>query len=169
MADMIDSHRRMADGKIIQGSSYTSIVLNHKERHKIIIKAFCNLKRITDDFDSIACCGTSGLLVAPQVAELLDKHIVVIRKRRSSEPCYSPYRVEGVMPFRYVILDDLICSGETVRYIKKNIHDEIPRAKCVGVYCYMPDQCAYHATNEGSKLCQRDLGIPLLNLSGVRT
>jgi orotate phosphoribosyltransferase len=158
----IDDHRKMADGKVIQGCSHTSLVLNHKERNKIIIKAVCKLRKISDEFDTIACCGISGLLVVPQIAELLNKHILIIRK---NEKCYSEFRMEGVAPFRYVVVDDLICSGSTVKRIKNTIKDDHPRARCVGVYCYMPEETAYKPDRDGSKLCEHDLGMPLLNLS----
>lgn len=158
----VDDHRKMADGKVIQGCSHTSLVLNHKERNKIIIKAVCKLRKISDEFDTIACCGISGLLVVPQIAELLNKHILIIRK---NEKCYSEFRMEGVAPFRYVVVDDLICSGSTIKRIKNTIKEDHPRARCVGVYCYMPEETAYKADRDGSKLCERDLGIPLLNLS----
>lgn len=158
----IDAHRKMNDGRYIQGSSHTSLILNHKTRNKIIIRAVCNLRKIINDFDSIACCGISGLMVVPQIAELLDKHIVVIRKHERS---YSSFKIEGVSPYRYIIIDDLICSGSTVRRIKNLIKEEIPMAKCVGVYCYMPDECAYRSNIDGSKLCQRDLAVPLLNIT----
>lgn len=158
----IEEVRRTDDGKYIQGASHTCHVLNHKIRNKIIIKAYCDLKRIENTFDSIACCGVSGLMVVPQIAELLDKHIVVVRK---GERCYSEFRTEGVAPFRYIILDDLICSGSTVKHIKKVIKDEYPRSVCVGVYCYLPNECAYRDDEDGSKLCKRDLGIPLINLA----
>ena len=158
----VDDHRKMADGKVIQGCSHTSLVLNHKERNKIIIKAVCKLRKISDEFDTIACCGISGLLVVPQIAELLNKHILIIRK---NEKCYSEFRMEGVAPFRYVVVDDLICSGSTVKRIKNTIKEDHPRARCVGVYCYMPEETAYQPDRDGSKLCERDLGIPLLNLS----
>lgn len=157
----IDSHRKMNDGKYIQGCSHTSLILNHKVRNKIIIGAVCNLRKISDTFDSIACCGTSGLMVVPQIAELLDKHIVVVRKNERS---YSDFKIEGVSPYRYIIIDDLVCSGRTVRHIKNNIKAECPMAKCMGIYCYMPKECAYSADTDGSKLCLRDLGIPLLNI-----
>jgi orotate phosphoribosyltransferase len=158
----VDDHRKMADGKVIQGCSHTSLVLNHKERNKIIIKAVCKLRKISDEFDTIACCGISGLLVVPQIAELLNKHILIIRK---NEKCYSEFRMEGVAPFRYVVVDDLICSGSTIKRIKNTIKEDHPRARCVGVYCYMPEETAYKADRDGSKLCERDLGVPLLNLS----
>jgi adenine/guanine phosphoribosyltransferase-like PRPP-binding protein len=157
----IEDVRKTVDGKYIQGASHTCHVLNHKARNKIIIKAVCDLRKIADSFDSIACCGVSGLLVVAQVAELLNKNIIVVRK---GEQCYSEFRTEGVAPFRYIILDDLICSGGTVRHIKKVLKDEYPRSNCIGVYCYLPNECAYRADEEGSKLCKRDLGVTLLNL-----
>ena len=158
----IENVRKTIDGKYIQGSSHTCHVLNHKNRNKIIIKAVCDLRKISDSFDSIACCGVSGLMVVPQVAELPNKHIIVVRK---GEKCYSEFRTEGVAPFRYIILDDLICSGSTVKHIKRTLKEEYSRSQCVGVYCYLPNETSYRANEEGSKLCQRDLGIPLLNLA----
>jgi orotate phosphoribosyltransferase len=158
----IEDVRKTSDGKYIQGASHTCHVLNHKERNKIIIKAVCDLRKISNTFDSIACCGVSGLMVVPQIAELLNKNIVVVRK---GERCYSEFRTEGVAPFRYIILDDLICSGSTVKHIKRVLKDEYSRSSCVGVYCYLPSECAYRNNEEGSKLCQRDLGIPMLNIA----
>jgi len=157
----IEEVRKTDDGKYIQGASHTCHVLNHKARNKIIIKSVCDLRKISNTFDSIACCGVSGLMVVPQIAELLNKNIVVVRK---GERCYSEFRTEGVAPFQYIILDDLICSGGTVRHIKKVIKDEYSRSHCIGVYCYLPNECAYHPDEQGSKICKRDFGIPLLNL-----
>jgi adenine/guanine phosphoribosyltransferase-like PRPP-binding protein len=157
-----DDFRRTTDGKIIQGSSHTCRVLNHKERNKIIIKAVCDLRKIKDQFDTIACCGVSGLMVVPQIAELLDKHILIIRK---DERCYSEFRTEGVAPFQYVVVDDLVCSGDTIKRIQNTIKDEYSRAICKGIYFYIPDQCVYRPDEDGSKLCLRDLKAPLLNLS----
>jgi len=157
----IEDARKTADGQYIQGASHTCHVLNHKIRNKIVIKAVCDLRKIKDQFDCIACCGVSGLMVVPQIAELLNKNILVVRK---DEKRYSEFRTEGVAPFRYVVIDDLICSGDTIRYIQKLIKEDYPRARCVGIYCYLPDECGYSADKEGSKLCERDLGSPLLNL-----
>lgn len=158
MNSAIEDVRKTENG-IIQGSSHTCHVLNHKERNRIIIKAVCDLRKISDTFDSIACCGTSGLMVVPQVAELLNKNIVLVRKK--TDKCYSDFIIEGVSPFRYIILDDLICSGNTVRHIKYSIREEHSRAKCVGLYCYMPQECAYKV--DTMNLFQRDFGMPLLN------
>jgi adenine/guanine phosphoribosyltransferase-like PRPP-binding protein len=157
----IEDIRKTSEGKYIQGANHTCHVLNHKIRNKIIIKAVCDLRKISDSFDSVVCCGVSGLMVAPQISELLNKNIVIVRK---GEQCYSEFRTEGVAPFRYIILDDLICSGSTVKHIKKVLKDEYSRSTCVGVYCYLPNECAYRPNKEGFKLCEKDLGIPLLNM-----
>ena len=157
----VEDVRKTSDGKYIQGASHTCHVLNHKIRNKIIIKAVCDLRKIADSFDSIACCGVSGLMVVPQIAELLNKHILIVRK---DEKRYSEFRTEGVAPFRYVVVDDLICSGTTIKHITNNIKEEYSRAKCIGVYCYLPEECGYSADKQGSKLCETDLGMPLLNI-----
>lgn len=162
----LDDFRRTSDGKIIQGASHTCRVLNHKARNKAIIKAVCDLRKISNQFDSIACCGTSGLLVVPQIAELLDKHIVIIRKPRDKR--YSVFNMEGVVPYSYIIVDDLVCSGNTVKLIKNTIREECPRSICIGAYFYIPEECAY-SHQEGSKLFKRDFGIPALNSFPERT
>jgi len=159
MNNIIEPERVTQSGDIIQGASHTCRVLNHKVRNKIIIKAVCDLRKIKDDFDSIACCGTSGLMVVPQIAELLNKNILLVRKK--NDKCYSNFAIEGVKPFRYIILDDLICSGDTVRHIRRSIEDEYNRTKCVGLYCYMPEECAY--TSKNLKLFEKDFDMPLLN------
>lgn len=162
MNDQIDEFRRTESGKIIQGASHTCRVLNHKNRNKIIIKAVCDLRKISDQFDSIVCCGVSGLVVAPQVCELLDKNLVIIRKKH--EKRYSHFSVEGVNPARYIILDDLICSNNTIKYIIKTIKEESTKSICIGAYFYIPEECAYKNNVDGAKLFERDLRIRLLNI-----
>lgn len=128
-------------GKIIQGCSHTARILNHKYRRSVIVKAYSDLGKIKDlHYDAIAFCGVSGSMVVPEIASLLKKNIILIRK--SNENCYSDFIVEGCSTDYYIIVDDLICSGGTAQYIIDNIHEEQPSAKCVGIYSYMPDQCS---------------------------
>jgi adenine/guanine phosphoribosyltransferase-like PRPP-binding protein len=165
LSTKIDDFRKTKDGKYIQGASHTSIILNHKFRNIIVMEAVRRLRNYS--FDTITCSGTSGLIVVPQIAEILDKHILVVRKPK--EKCYSEFSTEGVAPHRYIILDDLICSGNTIRHIKRTIKNEYSIAKCIGIYCYLPQECAYRDNPEGSALCERDLGAPLLNTCATRT
>lgn len=149
---------RQTEHGVIQGASHTCHVLNHKVRTKIVIKAVCDLRKIADQFDSIACCGVSGLMVVGQIGELLNKNIIIVRK---DEKRYSEFRTEGVAPFRYVVVDDLVCSGTTIKHIVNVIRDEYPRARCVGAYMYLPHECAYNT--DTAKLFERDFGLPFLN------
>ena len=153
----VDEVRLTADGLIIRGASHTCCVLNHKARTKAIIKSVCHLRPMAHTFDSIVCCGTSGLLVAPQIAEILDKHIVVVRK---DQKCYSDFFVEGVAPNRYIIVDDFICTGNTIRYITDSISEDSPSSRCYGVYCYMGEECNYRGLPDE---LEADLGIKYLN------
>ena len=152
----LDEYRRTPDGRVIQGASHTSRVLSHKYRNKIIMETYSYLKKLDIEYDGIACCGASGMLVVPQIAELLKKNIILVRKQIDG---YSDFLVEGANCPRYIILDDLVCSGGTVKHIIKNIKEEIPIAKCIGVYSYMRDQCAYRNMPQ---YCKRDLGIDYL-------
>jgi adenine/guanine phosphoribosyltransferase-like PRPP-binding protein len=155
----LEDFRKTGDNRVISGSAHTCRVLNHKTRNRIIINAVCQLRKLNDTYDSIACSGTSGLMVVPQIAELLNKEIVIVRKK--NEKSYSPFHIEGVTPFRYIIIDDLVCSGNTIKHITKSLKEEYPRSKCIGLYCYIPEDCAY--TTQTSKMFERDFGMPFLN------
>ena len=150
-------NRRTEDGGWLQGCDHTTMLLNPKTRNKIILQCVNDLKKYSSEFDAIACCGTSGLLVVPQITEILKKNIIVVRKK--NEKRYSPFQYEGVVPKNYIIVDDLICSGSTIKHILSTIRQDCPRTNCMGVYSFMKDKCAYR-TN--SSLCKRDLGIEYL-------
>ena len=156
LEQQLDEYRRNEDGSIIQGAAHTSRLLSHRYRNKIIINTYSYLNKLDTYYDSIACCGTSGLMVVPQIAELLKKNIIVVRKKKDG---YSDFLVEGPSSKCYIIIDDLICSGNTIKHIIKNIKSETPRSKCVGVYCYMPEESVYRKYPE---YCKRDLGIDYL-------
>ena len=152
----LDDHRRTDDGRVIQGSSHTSRLLNHKYRNKIIMQTYVDLRNKDLEFDAIVCCGISGLMVVPQIAELLKKNIIVIRKDLNG---YSSFNIEGPYTNKYIIVDDLICSGNTVKTIMKQIKSEFYKSKCLGIYCYMPEESTYRNHPE---LCKKDLGIDYL-------
>ncbi len=152
----LDEFRRNDDGSIIQGSSHTSRILNHKYRNKIIMSTYSYLNKLNIQYDAIACCGTSGLMIVPQIAELLKKNIIVVRKDLKG---YSKFYVEGPYTKKYIIIDDLICSGNTIKHILKSIDKESSRSKCMGVYCYIPEESAYKNYPE---YCERDLGVRYL-------
>lgn len=86
------------------------------------------------DFDSIAFRGMSGALIAPAVAANLNKNIILVRK---NETRYSTLEVEGpIGPQKYIIIDDFVHTGATVKAILEAIKKFEPLAKCQGLYLH---------------------------------
>jgi len=95
-------------------------------------------KKNTPEFDTIAFTGSSGLLIAPQVALLMGKQMIMVRKEEENR--HSPYLVEGFAQCKkYIILDDCSCSGSTIRRVIETMKVCYPfsAARCVGVYLYL--------------------------------
>ena len=137
--ELDDNSWRKVSGGYIGGCSHTSLLLNHKIRNRIIMESVSRLRSV--EHDCIVVCGTSGLLVAPQVCEILQKNLVIVRK--NNERSYSDFSIEGAYSPRFVIFDDLICSGDTLKHIISTINNEYYRNECLGAYFYLQDQCAY--------------------------
>ena len=83
--------------------------------------------------DALACRGISGALVGSGISLLTGKPLIVVRKE--AEKRHSGLPVEGVMGpdfINYLIVDDFICSGDTVQDIIQNMHKDRPLMKCLG-------------------------------------
>lgn len=108
---------------------------NLKKTVALVIKA---LKPHKDKFDAIAFCGMSGALIAPIIALKLNKPMIMVRKPKTKTlECHSSYNTEGYKAAKtYIILDDLVATGKTARYIKLSIEIFSPDAKCLGMFCY---------------------------------
>jgi hypothetical protein len=118
------------------------------------------LRRVADDlvgvaFDTVAVRGVSGLLIGIPIADRLDKRLCVIRK--PAEGTHSHHAVEGEPIGRYLILDDFVVSGETVKTIVETMREKFPSLACAGFYGY--DCHNYH----GTKKTLQPLGVALLN------
>jgi len=81
-------------------------------------------------FDSIAISGWSGALFGIPLAIKLNKRIIIVRKDGS----FHGNRVEGKNTKRFIIVDDLIDTGETVRRIYKGVKCVWPSSKCIGIF-----------------------------------
>lgn len=77
----------------------------------------------TKRFDTIVFRGVSGMLVGPIVAHRLRKEVIVVRKS-TTDYTHSHREAEGhVGAKRYIVLDDFISSGQTVKTIIKAVED----------------------------------------------
>ncbi len=119
-------------------SLYLSETLDVSSLKNIVYDLSVKLQPMSDEFDAIAVRGMSGSLVGPQIAMNLDKQLIIVRKETS----HSCSKVEGYFSnnTRYIIVDDFIGTGATVRSIIDNIqescHVSMYKATCVGLAMY---------------------------------
>ena len=89
-------------------------------------------------YDAIAFRGTSGAAVAFPLSVDLGKPLLHVRKKG----CHCREKVEGQVDAKtYVVIDDFVSSGATLREIKKQINlvhkrYKEPLPKCVAVVLY---------------------------------
>jgi len=87
--------------------------------------------------DAIAFRGQSGASVAFPVSALTGIPLAHVRKPECSSHVGGNRQVVGnSSPIRYVIVDDFIDTGDTIRAIYEGIHREFPAARCVGILLY---------------------------------
>lgn len=124
-------------------SAYLHSVMN-QDRFPIVIHNICSLiakSKVT--FDAIAFRGASGSLVAPIVALKLEKQLIMIRKDDNN---HSYHSIEGYVDSqRFIIIDDLICTGNTICEILRKIRMcsdvySLQTAKCAGIFLYNQNQ-----------------------------
>lgn len=70
------------------------------------------------EYDTLVGTGLSGALVLPALARALGKTFAVVRKPDNS---HSRERVEGSLGRRWVFVDDLIFSGDTLTRVRTEI------------------------------------------------
>lgn len=94
--------------------------------------------------DAVVVTGKSGMSVAFAAMMLADLPLVVVRKRGENSHGSMVEGVEGLVVRKYIILDDFVSSGDTVRTIARDMEQnahaydrEVPQP--VGVACY--DSC----------------------------
>jgi adenine/guanine phosphoribosyltransferase-like PRPP-binding protein len=119
---------------------YLRSVLDLTERRWIVQRAADAITKHLGEFDALAFRGLSGALLAPELASVMGKNIIAVRK---GESCHSDYMVEASpgtrSSVRYVIIDDLIDTGATVQAIRDEIRRAFPDSQVIGAYCYVED------------------------------
>lgn len=123
--------------KTVQCAEYLEPLFNPVTLKKVIDKLVAMIQDSGVEFDTIAFRGLSGSLVAPAVALALTKYMVAIRKEDLAE-CHSHTTYEGyAFPERYIIIDDLICSGATLIAIRDEVRKWRGKdAELAGVFLY---------------------------------
>lgn len=116
----------------IESCAYIRRVVDGVSREGLIENALEVLKPRSSDFASIAVRGMSGATIGAILAYLLKKDLIIVRK--SDHDTHSTYNPEGRLDGSpYIIVDDLISSGYTMRAILNKIKS---RGVLVGAYLY---------------------------------
>src|SRR5574337_120294 len=102
----------------------------------------CQALKKEYDFDSIAFCGISGAAMAFVIAHQMNLPLVCVRKKGESSHYVSQGFTNGrlcegnIGTRKYIIVDDVISSGNTVNYIMDSIEKDCDNAKCMAMVMY---------------------------------
>lgn len=144
-------------------SEYMTGQLSGEILETIIDDVVRTIKKSKIDFDAIAFRGVSGALVAPAVAAELHKPLLLVRK--NSESSHSLYQVEGCDKYkcRYIIIDDFVCSGSTIKAIVNDINDEFRSEdyRPVGLFLYSPNRNKTARDVRSQLLVEHNFDIPV--------
>lgn len=127
----------MVEDNIVR-SRYLDKIFGKTQLKETVKQAISHLDFIKEktDFDFIAFTGNSGAGLCFILNYITNYDIVLVRK--SSDRTHG-YEIEGANLFcenkKYLIIDDLIESGNTIRFITSKLFDRY-KLNCCGVYLY---------------------------------
>lgn len=117
-------------------SDYLGAVYEVSQYSKLVKKMTTALKNYKKKhpFDAIAFTGTSGAALAYPLSAALKIPLICVRKDRK---CHYQHLVEGcITAERYVIIDDFISMGNTMKKITSEIKKKMPNAKPMAIFLY---------------------------------
>lgn len=119
-------------------AGYLRTVLTPDTLRQSVMGVVRALRAVKGEFDAIAVRGVSGSTVGAAAAFVLGKPLVVVRKPEQS---HSRNYVEGLKRVGgYVIVDDFIDTGATVRKVVEEMGRHRPGSSCRGVALYATEQ-----------------------------
>jgi orotate phosphoribosyltransferase len=120
-------------------ASHLEVCFCPKTLNLVVGRLYSLIKETRLDFDYIAFTGLSGSMVAPILCLKLNKLPIYIRK--TTEERHSSNIIEAFQkgPFNYIIIDDFIATGTTIRKILDAITISECGGNCVGIFLYHDD------------------------------
>lgn len=105
------------------------------------------LTDIAPEIDTLVGTGVSGALVVPYIGRVLDVHWALIRK--PTEGSHSDLLVEGTIGECWVLVDDLIDTGATLKRVEEAIQLDLYSwtSYCAGAIMYL-DGVSYVAPED---------------------
>lgn len=116
-------------------SDYLNSIYQVQDYKKLVTKTANAIKRfkLKNPFDAIAFTGTSGAALAYPISAMLKIPLICVRKGTNhyGDP------IEGcITAVNYIIIDDFISMGRTMKKITSSIKKEMPNAKPVAIFLY---------------------------------
>lgn len=108
-------------------------------------KAVDTLTPHATEFDSIAVRGVSGVIVGAPVSILMGKPLIIVRKDDELSHAHNNARRVSngrLAGRRYLVLDDFIITGATIREIEDQMTAHTP-AQAAAWYLYGSDSAQY--------------------------
>lgn len=110
-------------------------------------------------FDTIAFRGVSGALVAPILAHKMKKDLISVRKNTDDSHVRPRHKIEGnIGTESYIIVDDFICTGNTIQAIANEVYDWQAmhgfEGHCYAVVCYRASR--YDGSNDTVIIRKKD-------------
>ena len=128
---------------IIRGNGYSQHQFDHGSLRATARRLAETLPVLLSQYDAqaVAVTGKSGMSVAFATMMLTDIPLIVVRKRGENSHGEMIEGVVGIRVRRYIILDDFVSSGATVRTVVRDIDDycrvqHFQRPEPVAVACY---------------------------------
>lgn len=146
-------------------SSHLVQPMDPKSRAKTVENSVKRIRESGFEFNSIVVTGLSGIIIGTLLSEVLGVPLFVVRKKEHPQP-HSYRYIEGpdqINAARYLIVDDLVSSGSTVKRILKEMSKAGPASKCVGAYFY--DE-SFDCTSTMRYLCDAWQYPPMIDCIG---
>lgn len=122
----------------VRAPSHTAALFESPGSFRKIVDWACRIVR-KRGYDAVAASGNSGLMLMGAVAARTGVRMIAVRKD-DERPKGDQRMVNAALPehraIRYVFLDDLIASGETVQRVHRCIGGVFPLAEMAGVALY---------------------------------
>lgn len=101
-----------------------------------LVKLIRDWQKVNGPIDAIAFRGLSGSLMAPLLSYRTGIPMIAVRKPNDGSHSYKPVEGAYVIDGRYIIVDDFIDSGATVKVIVDAINGFEPSMKFIGTIEY---------------------------------
>lgn len=124
---------------VLEAPCYTHAVFDPNRFSDLVCSMVTRIEEIQrlTGVTALAACGNSGLPLVGAIAALMRMPFYAVRKGR--DPGHDSRKVNGFTPLggcSYLIIDDLISSGTTVKKIYSTIRSVAPEAKPGGILLY---------------------------------